>query len=565
MTTRSDYRYQINGKISTDKTVMQNIESLASAAGCWVTYDIHDGKWSVIINQPGTSTASFNDSNIIGSINISGTSLTELYNSVRVEFPHIDLNNEPDYVGLTIPDEDRNDNEPDNQLNLQYDIIDDPVVAELLGLIELKQSRIDQIIQFRTDFSKFGLKAGDLIDVTSEVYGLTNQVYRIVSITEEDSDSGELILSITALQYDANVYETGDIYRYERNNSTGITTIGNIGIPGTPTVTLSNASNRPHITVESTAPIGVVEGMEFWLTNDVPPTVTVDSNRVYRLLQTITPTGNANVFSYGDQVQLDYDSLDNQNFLIKTRGINSITSGPYSTPSGSIYYAPEHISDIVNEATKVQNANGTSALINALGVATLINKLSGLFSSNSSAGGLFKQVFDVFNANTGYDIRQEAGNIQSTVTTVSYPGLMISAISGYQTTSGLAQTAAAQMGSTVTFTPPFNGTYKVDVIFDQNASGAKGGRGNDGGWGEPEDIIAVGAELSYAGNSTVITYPGSGGPGAQYWTDFAVTSVVSLSTSHSYNLKFYYTQQTASANTATASFDISYNVYSIAR
>ena len=47
-------RYRINGVIDTAKPVMQNLENIANSAGAWLTYDVTDGKWSVVINKAGT-------------------------------------------------------------------------------------------------------------------------------------------------------------------------------------------------------------------------------------------------------------------------------------------------------------------------------------------------------------------------------------------------------------------------------------------------------------------------------------------------------------------------------
>jgi hypothetical protein len=189
---------------------MQNLETLCGAAQAFLNYDIAQGKWAVVINRPGASVASFDDSNIVGSISIQGTGLRDLYNTVRVEFPHIDLNDEYDFVEIAIPAGDRNANEPDNTLNIQFDCINDPVMAEMLGLIELKQSRVDRVITFDVDFSYLGLKAGDLIDVTSTLLGYTNKMFRIISINESDGSDGSLMMNITALEYDADVYDISD-------------------------------------------------------------------------------------------------------------------------------------------------------------------------------------------------------------------------------------------------------------------------------------------------------------------------------------------------------------------
>lgn len=212
--------FQINGVISTDKTVLQNMNTLCKAAGCWMTYDISEGRWSVIINQPGSPVVTFDDSTIIGSINVSGTGVSELYNQGTIEFPHKDLRDQTDYIDLELPSEDRFPNELDNRLNISLDCVNDPIQAQYILNSELKQSRVDKVITFRTDYSYIGLKAGDLIAVTNSVYGYTAKVFRITKIEEDDGDT--LTLSITAIEYDEDVYSTTGLIRKVREKKTGI-------------------------------------------------------------------------------------------------------------------------------------------------------------------------------------------------------------------------------------------------------------------------------------------------------------------------------------------------------
>jgi hypothetical protein len=216
MSTIKSSAFTISGVIDTNKPVMQNINTLATAAGCWVTFDINQGKWAVVLNQAGSSIKSFTDANIIGAITISGTGIAELYNSVQVDFPHKDLLDQKDSIVYSIASENRFSNEQDNTLGFQLDCVNDPVQIETLAIRELKQSRIDKVIRFSTDFSSLGLKAGDLIDVTASMYGFTNKVFRILSISEEDGDDHTLVLSITAFEYDSTVYDTTGLTREER-------------------------------------------------------------------------------------------------------------------------------------------------------------------------------------------------------------------------------------------------------------------------------------------------------------------------------------------------------------
>lgn len=215
--------FSINGVIDTSKSVLENMNKIGEAVGCWITYDIHQGKWAVVINATGSSVATFNDSNIIGGINLTSTSLTEVYNSVEITFPNKDLTDEPDVVKVSIPSASRYPNEPDNILSLSTELINNPAQARQLASQQLKQSRIDKVITFTTDYSNIGLKAGDLISVTNTVYGFSSKVFRIITISEDDTDDGNLVVNITALEYDSDVYSTtGLVYDY-RSRSSGIT------------------------------------------------------------------------------------------------------------------------------------------------------------------------------------------------------------------------------------------------------------------------------------------------------------------------------------------------------
>jgi hypothetical protein len=367
------YRYRINGVLSTDKTVMQNMEMITSAAQSWLTYDINLGKWAVVINEPGTSTVSFDDSNIIGPISVQGTGLRELYNTVRVEFPHVDLADEPDYIEDTIPEVDRNANEPDNTLVINLDLINDPVMAESLGIVELKQSRVDRVIRFTTDYTHLGIKAGDLIDVTNSVLGYTNKMFRVVSMAEADAEDGGLNITITALEYDANVYDLSDIFRYERSNQNGLVTIGYVGAPTTPTITAFANSARPRTSIATTVPTGIVDGIEFWFSSD---------GTNYVLLSTETPTTGA--FTYGETVTYDYDKyVVTSNVYAKCRAINSTTSSDYSSVGSLLNFAPVQITDAIQDGTTALRNSSGGSLATALGIATLVNKVGTAFGNNS--------------------------------------------------------------------------------------------------------------------------------------------------------------------------------------
>ena len=404
-------RYQINGLIDTATPVLENAEKILNAAASWLSYDSHEGKWGIVINKTGTSSASFNDTNIIGNISLGGTGLQDLYNQVKVEFPHRELRDSADFYNISVPTSSipadwtpfsLNTNEETNVLEIKYDIINEPIQAQMLGLIELKQSRLDKVIKFTTDFSYYNLKAGDIIDVTNTRFSFSSKLFRIITINEIQEDSGPLLMEITALEYNLNVYSIADLYRFTRTTADGIVSFGSIGQPGTPVVTKIERDSRPRTEISSTAPTGIVEGMEFWLTTDV--SVPDDANRSYTLIGIKKPVGGG-LFTSGSAVILEYVPNPG-NFFVKTRGFNTTTVGSFSSVSGLVEFAPTQTTDAITPDTSLLNSAG--GLLGAIALIDLLTKLSDLFPGGSGGKSIFDRVFEVFEDVTGIDLVGEA-------------------------------------------------------------------------------------------------------------------------------------------------------------
>jgi hypothetical protein len=374
------YRYRVNGLIDTSKTVMQNLELIANSCATWITYDIMDGKWSVVINRAGDPVHDFDDSNIIGGINLSGTGLSDFYNSIEVKFPHRDLADQMDFVKIEIPAEDRLENEPDNCLTMELPVMNEPIQAQIVGLIELKQSRLDKIINFRTDYSKINLQAGQIVTVTNSVYGWTDKEFRIIRMEEADAD-GTIVIDITALEYDDAIYDLSDLYRYTRTNKDGLITKGQIGQPGTPQITKYEEDANPRIEIASAVPdgtdplnlAGIVEGMEFWTSAD---------GTNYVLLNTLRPAAT-NVFVSGETVTFAYNNSEIGNLYVKTRCVNSATAGPFSTVSSTLYDPVQIPNAIKDGSTSLLNSSG-GGIATLLGIGSLIGKVGNAIGANAS-------------------------------------------------------------------------------------------------------------------------------------------------------------------------------------
>lgn len=372
--------FKFNGVLDTAKPVLSNIETMCNAVGSWFSFDNHSGKWSIIINRAGPSVASFNDTNILGSLVVSSTGLTELYNSVRVSFPHVDLNDTPNYIDISLPLADRNPQEPPNELQMEYDIFNDPVQAQYLAMVELKQNRLDTVVHFTTDFSQLGLKAGDIIDITTEMYDWTAKKFRIINLSEVDEDDGRISIDIYALEYNDSVYDTSDLERTFIPYGTGIQSFGVIGIPSAPIVTTNEIDSRPSLTVSTVCPGGVIDRMEFWWS----PTGAADSYQLYAI-QT-PPVGTT--FVFGNTITHISSGLDISgltNIYIKCRAGNAQTTGPFGNAT-LFSFEPVVTADAIGPDTAAIDNLGNNLLteVGAGGASLLLSSVDKLYSTDAN-------------------------------------------------------------------------------------------------------------------------------------------------------------------------------------
>jgi hypothetical protein len=215
-------RYQINGMLSTFDTCSTNIDKICQSAGTFFSFNVKDGKFKTIPNR-ALSTAEktnclvYNDDNIVSKIDISSTELYSLYNGVEVEFMDKQRKDQTNTVKITTPPADRNANEPDNVLNYKLDMINDNIRAEILGNIDLNQSRYATVVQFVSDFSGIQSDVGDVIKVTNDLYGWTDKLFRVLRVVEQQTPEGMVTAQITAMEYTDDYYvhpvltETPDI------------------------------------------------------------------------------------------------------------------------------------------------------------------------------------------------------------------------------------------------------------------------------------------------------------------------------------------------------------------
>lgn len=345
---------QINGIIKTDDPVWENVQKLSEASTAWFTYDVHTGLYSWVVNGVTAISAYLDEGDIIGAIQINGSNLTNLYNAVEIEYPNTEIRDQPHYTKLYLPNGLRNAYEPDNTLQMSQEFINNQPQAQHLAMITLKQSRLDRSVTINMDYTKINLRAGDVVAISSETYGWIDKLYRIMRVREIEGDNGALTLEFQLIEYDATIYD-GTWDEFLVAGPSGIRSLGSIGIPGTPAVTITNTDSLPQQTITSTVPAGVVNGMQFWAGNvDVTGNINTTSFDLYNTVSSL----NADSFTVGDTATFEIATLRDGDWVWKTRGINDFGTGPFSAVSGNVEYTRVQTPDAIKVGTPFLGLDG---------------------------------------------------------------------------------------------------------------------------------------------------------------------------------------------------------------
>jgi hypothetical protein len=312
-------RYEINGILNTNNTILSNLEKINLSSASWTTYDYTRGLWRVVVNKPADNTEKsaarlFNDDNIIGEVTVTATNLEDQYNSFESEFADRKQRDQYGYEREELTPEQRNSNEPDNQLRVRYDLINNNVHAKRLARIDLRQSRVDLVVTFAADYSALQCQVGDIIKITNPVYGFEDDLFRITRIREIEADSGSLLAEIIALEYSDETYEEDSITEFEDKPISDIPLFGSSSsliAPDEPTLLSSiDTAAVPYfiISVQIPASSQPIDTVELFQSQD---------NINYEFLA--QSRSAATVYTAGDNVTIKITGLPSGTYYIKAR------------------------------------------------------------------------------------------------------------------------------------------------------------------------------------------------------------------------------------------------------
>jgi hypothetical protein len=242
---QSQARYRINGVIDTGQPVLNNADKILEVADSWMAYHAAAGQWAIVINKAESSSFSFNDSNLIGAIDVAALDLTQQINAIEVEFPDKLNRDKVNMVQLSTPANLRYANEPDNKQTARFELTNDSVQVQYLANRRLEQAREDLVVSITAAYPAIQVDAGDVVAVTNADFGFSAKLFRVMRVSEASLPDGNLGAKLELNEYNAAVYDDATITAFAPAPNSNLTAAGFISAANAPTVTNTQTAQQP--------------------------------------------------------------------------------------------------------------------------------------------------------------------------------------------------------------------------------------------------------------------------------------------------------------------------------
>jgi len=335
-------RFKFNGVIDTNRTIMDNLQDMASCCDCLLKYNEITAKWGVIVQKPTYTVAmNLNDSNMVSAISISPIDLAGSYNIVECKFPDNSVQDTFNTATFDLAEVAPSllfPNEPVNKISISLPLVNNDVQAQYIATRILKSAREDLQLQVNINYVGIQLEAGDIVTVTSPNYGWTAKPFRVNKIVEQFSSDGAVIAKLTLSEFNSAVYDDVSITQFQPAPNTGISDPTFFGVVPAPLVTAQypNNANPIFLVQATTSSSGITQYAEIWYSAFSNPT---SDQRIFAGTTEIQSSGNP----YSINTAMPAVSLANipsGNWYFFSRMVNSLASSSFSPASAILQWRP---------------------------------------------------------------------------------------------------------------------------------------------------------------------------------------------------------------------------------
>jgi hypothetical protein len=335
-------RFRFDGTLETSNSVLSNLQLMASCSDCLLRYNEIYGTWSVVVQTPTVlPVMDLNNSNIVSGIQITPIDIASSYNVAEVKFPDGTLKDAFNTATLDLAQLDPEllyPNEPVNKQTISLPLVNSDIRAQYLATRFLKAAREDLQLVFDVNFEGLQLEAGDVVTVTNSNYGWTAKQFRISKVIQKFNDAGQVLASLTLMEYNPAVYDDTDITQFQPSPNTGLgspTFFGTLYAPSV--VNLQPTITNPSFGVEVTASSsGITQYAEIWYSAYSNPS---DTQRIFAATTSVNPAGNP----FTPAASMGIVTLANipaGDWYFFVRMVNALGTSPFSSASSVLYWRP---------------------------------------------------------------------------------------------------------------------------------------------------------------------------------------------------------------------------------
>jgi hypothetical protein len=357
-------RFRFDGVLNTDRSIMQNLQDMASSCDCLLKYNEIFGLWGVITQSPTYTIAmALSDSNMVSSIQITPLDIAGSYNVIECKFPdntNQDAFNSSTFDLAQIDPTLLYPNEPVNKQSVSLPLVNNDVRAQYIATRMLKASREDLQVQVTVNFEGIQLEAGDIVTITNANYGWVAKEFRVMKITEDFESNGAVTAKLILTEFTASIYDDSPITEFQPSPNTGIPDPLVFGTIPAPTVNAQLPTNtNPLFLIQVTASsAGIIQYAEVWYSAFATPTA---SQLIFAGTTEIQSNGTP--YSPGTVLPLvSIASVPAGTWYFFSRMVNSLGTSSFSPASSPLVWKPTtfQYSERYLSVAYADNQTGTS-------------------------------------------------------------------------------------------------------------------------------------------------------------------------------------------------------------
>jgi hypothetical protein len=340
--TSTQARFKFNGVLDTKRSILQNLQDMATSCDCLIKYNEITAQWGVITQKPEYVVAmALDDSNLVSAIQVTPLDMSSSYNIAEIKYP--DSNTQDSFSTVTIDlaqvaPELLFPNEPVNKQSVNLPLINNNVTAQYVATRLLKAAREDLQVQCDVNFSGIQLEAGDIVTITNTNYYWDAKPFRINKVIEQFNEDGAVLAKLTLQEFNATVYDDTNITQFTPASNSGLgspTVFGTVPAPtvGNPQPTATNPSFQVIVTTSSA---GVTQYAEVWYSAFSNPT---SDQRIFAGTTAIQSSGNPYDINTAIPA-VTLTNIESGNWYFFSRMVNSLVTSQFSPASTLFQWRP---------------------------------------------------------------------------------------------------------------------------------------------------------------------------------------------------------------------------------